>query len=139
DIYKLNPDAQRGIKESDVLVIPAAGKAASADKPAIKSASHTAKPKETLYSISKQYGVTVSDLKAANPELEHGLKIGQTIRIPGNSPQVSGTPVASPTKSTAVTTVKTSVNGNIAYHVVAPKETKFGIAKKYGMTVAELE
>ena len=66
DIYKLNPDAQIGIKENDVILIPtsAVGKVTleaakpkmTAEQSVPKSAgvsgkTHTAKPKETLYSI----------------------------------------------------------------------------------------
>lgn len=38
--------------------------------------------KMTLYSIAKEHNTTVTALMAANPELEGGLKVGSTIRIP---------------------------------------------------------
>jgi LysM repeat protein len=155
DIYKLNPDAQAGIKESDVLLIPSVAQANPAPSKnttvsSAKPATHTAKAKETLYSISKQYGVTVDALMAANPALSQGLKIGQTIKIPGGSGQIAAAVTASPTPvpvkpavsastTTTATSTKTTTSGNVSYHVVEPKETKFGIAKRYGMTVAELE
>ncbi|CAM3480877.1 LysM peptidoglycan-binding domain-containing protein [Flavobacterium longum] len=142
DIYKLNPDAQAGIKENDVLLIPS-GAQVAVTKPVTKATTHTAKPKETLFSISRQYGVSVDEIVAANPVLSQGLKIGQTIKIPasgGTGAAVETTPVAKPTPAPAITKVtKTTTTGNVSYHVVEPKETKFGIAKKYGMTVAELE
>ena len=142
DIYKLNPDAQAGIKENDVLLIPS-GAQAAAGKPAAKATTHTAKPKETLFSISRQYGVSVDEIVAANPVLSQGLKIGQTIKIPASGGTVAVTEPAPPAKPTtapsATKVTKTTTSGNVAYHVVEPKETKFGIAKKYGMTVAELE
>lgn len=158
DIYKMNPDAQAGIKENDVLLIPSVAQAAAAKATpksttvsgSAKPATHTAKAKETLYSISKQYGVTVEELIAANPALSQGLKLGQTIKIPGGSGQVTAAVAASPTpapvkpavsaSTTSTTaTTKTTSTGNVAYHIVEPRETKFGIAKRYGMTVAELE
>ncbi len=40
------------------------------------------KKKETLYSISRQYGLTVQDLLDANPGLTTSLKVDQVIRIP---------------------------------------------------------
>lgn len=44
---------------------------------------HTVAKKETLYSLSRQYGVTVEEILAANPEVaENGLKNGQIIKIP---------------------------------------------------------
>ncbi len=46
---------------------------------------------ETLYSISKEYNVSVEELKAANGGLPDGLKTGMFIKIPvndGNKPEV---------------------------------------------------
>ena len=40
------------------------------------------KKKETLYSISRQYGLTVQDLMEANKGLTTSIKTGQVIRIP---------------------------------------------------------
>lgn len=149
DIYRLNPDSQGGIKENDVILIPSSSVAkATADTPKNNTASvsgrtHTAEPKETLYSISRKYGVSVDDLKAANGDvLKDGLKIGQTIKIPGpgsanaveSKPQPAKIVETKPVKKTEL-----SDSGSDVYHIVEPKETKFGIAKKYGITVAELE
>ncbi len=44
---------------------------------------HDVQPKETLYSLSKQYNVSIDDIKKLNPEVaENGLKFGQTIKFP---------------------------------------------------------
>jgi LysM repeat protein len=43
---------------------------------------HTVAPGETLYSISKQFGVTVESIENANDGLKEGLKAGQEIFIP---------------------------------------------------------
>lgn len=127
DIFRLNPDAQAGVKENDVLLIPQSGVAAAKPHPS----THTVKAKETLFGISKTYGVTVDALKQANPIVADGLKVGQVIKIP-NGTTVGGIQsqaVASVAKPTSMP----------AFHVVAPKETKFGISKQYGLTVADLE
>ncbi|SCY88674.1 PBP1 and LysM peptidoglycan-binding domain-containing protein [Flavobacterium caeni] len=144
DIYRLNPDSQGGIKENDVILVPGSTLAKPVES-GVKNTSaktHVAEPKETWYSISRKYGVGVPDLQAANPEaFKDGIKIGQTIKIPG-----SGHPptVAVESKPQVITTPKANEQPRPAssagvYHVVQPKETKFGIAKKYGITVAELE
>jgi len=96
---------------------------------AAKPATHTVKAKETLFSISKEYNVSIEALKSANPILNEGLKTGQTIKIPGGTAAV-------PTTNSPKTEIK---SGKTAFHTVEPKETKFGIAKKYGISVAELE
>ncbi len=44
---------------------------------------HEVKRRETLYSIARFYGVSVQDIRAANPELGWGgPRAGQTIRVP---------------------------------------------------------
>lgn len=121
DIYKLNPDAQSGLKPNSVLLIPKKG---SAPKATSQPKTHKVEPKETLFGIEKKYGVSDEALKKANPELEKlGLQIGQTLVIPSNSSSKTVTPTQ---------------EKNV-YHVVLPKETKYSIAKQYGITIEELE
>ncbi|MGQ7946888.1 LysM peptidoglycan-binding domain-containing protein [Flavobacterium sp. WC2509] len=136
DIYKLNPDAQSGLKPSSVLLIPKSkGKStaiAAKTTPDTKTTTvtkqlpktHQVLPKETLFAIEKKYDVTDQDLKKANPDLEkNGLQVGQILNIPSkNGP-----------KPTVV------AKNVVVYHTVLPKETKFSIAKQYGITVGELE
>ena len=121
DIYQLNPDAQSGLKPNSVLLIPKKGSVA---KVISQPKTHKVEPKETLFGIEKKYGISDEALKKANPELETlGLQIGQILVIPSNSS--SKTVVSTPEKN--------------VYHVVLPKETKYSIAKKYGITIEELE
>ena len=49
---------------------------------------HTVKKRETLFSISKAYGVTVDDITNANPKVSQGLKEGDYIYIPKIEEQV---------------------------------------------------
>jgi LysM repeat protein len=121
DIYKLNPDAQSGLKRNSILLIPKKG---STPKANAQSKTHKVEPKETLFGIEKKYGVSDKALKKANPDLEKlGLQIGQILVIPSNT--ASKTVASTPEKP--------------VYHEVLPKETKYSIAKKYGMTIEELE
>ena len=121
DIYQLNPDAQSGLKPNSVLLIPKKGNAAKTNS---KGITHKVEPKETLFGIEKKYGVSDEALKNANPDLEKlGLQIGQTLVIPSNA--VAKTTVSTPEKA--------------VYHEVLAKETKYSIAKKYGITIEELE
>ena len=126
DIYQLNPDAQSGLKPNSILLIPQ--KAADPKQNALKANTqnriHKVEPKETLFGIEKKYGVSDEALKEANPELEKlGLQIGQTLVIPSD---------------TSSKTVLPTPEKNI-YHVVLLKETKYSIAKQYGITIEELE
>ena len=111
DIYKLNPDAQSGIKTAMILLVPNKSAISSKtitpekvrkeiekpiektsakpnDKMATKSVattfiSHVTTSKETLYSLAVQYKTTIQDIENANPTLAtNGLKIGDAIQIP---------------------------------------------------------
>ena len=58
----------------------------------VEFATHVVAPKETVYGISRQWGITQDQLKEYNPELKTSvLKIGMTLRIP-----VMGTPETTP-------------------------------------------
>lgn len=157
DIYKLNPDSQKGIELNSVLLIPptvaestfSAEPKQTSPKATGNPTTHLVQPKETLFSLSRQYGVTVEAIKLANAELlKDGLKIGQTIKIPSSSGIVPTTVVAAPAKAVVKETPKAvaksepkteMAKGNTTYHIIEPKETKYGISKKYGMTIQELE
>jgi LysM repeat protein len=152
DIYSLNPDSQNGIQQNSVLLIPTSASVVVINSSQNASQnnntdSHLVQPKETLYSISKQYGVTIDALKTANGDLlNNGLKIGLNIKIP-KSVGVQNVAVSKPEEINKViatveskpAVVKPTPKGETTYHIIQPKETKYGISKKYGMTVLELE
>ena len=73
DIYALNPDAKTSLQPNMVIIIP---KSRILDEPVhtetrklLNYKSHRVKRKETLYSISKKYNVTVEEIKKHNPRL----------------------------------------------------------------------
>ncbi|GGD25912.1 hypothetical protein GCM10011343_15040 [Flavobacterium orientale] len=87
---------------------------------------HKVKTGETLYGLSKQYQVTVTALQQNNSELlKKGLQIGQIITIPSN-----GTVIEKPIEVPKNILIK---------HTVQPKETLYGLSKRYGVTVAEIQ
>jgi LysM repeat protein len=89
-------------------------------------ASHQVVAKESLFSIARQYNVSVQDLENENRELlQNGLQIGQTIVIPNKRKTLDGR-------------VRV-INKETIFHVVEAKETKFSIAKKYGVSIDQLE
>lgn len=71
--------------EKTIIEEPAPTKTIEAITPAAteeNSVIHKVGPKETLYSLSKQFGMTVDEIKAQNPDVaKHGLQIGQTLTI----------------------------------------------------------
>ena len=81
DIYNLNPDAQNGIQLDSILIIPTSKSVISTN-----SGTHLVNVKETLYSISKLYSISVEDIQNANLDLlSEGLKVGQNLVIPNKS------------------------------------------------------
>ncbi|MFB9079131.1 NlpC/P60 family protein [Flavobacterium procerum] len=141
DIADANPNAPKVLKLNSVLLIPNKNKKSSAPQTAEKPLNetpglHEVAAKETLWGISKKYGITVDDLKKANPILEtEGLKIGQSLIVPSNNPiQIADASTGNTEKDKNATENEVEVDVQ-----VQPKETKYAIAKKYGITVAELE
>ena len=105
---------------------------------------HKVEPKETLYSLSKKYGVSADEIKLSNEQIAvSGLQIGMIVKIPGTKKISSNessigstkTPVAEVSKPQEKEVV--SQNQTIT-HVVEPKETLYSLSKKYGVTVDEL-
>ena len=102
------------------------------DKKPQKITTHKVAAKETVYAIAKQYGITVQDLVNYNPMIAaEGLKPGQVIKIPyKNAPK--------PIEYKAAEPEKVDKNKTVLHEVLA-KETKYAIARKYSITIQELE
>ena len=87
---------------------------------------HQVQPKETLFSIARLYNVSVQDLDNSNTEaLKDGLQIGESIAIPNKKKTLNGQ--------------ARIINAETVFHIVLPKETKYSIAKKYGISIEQLE
>ncbi len=88
---------------------------------------HVVKMGETLYSIARQYGVSVETLahlnKITNPSR---IYVGQQLIIPRDSGQPTPVPGATATPVPSGTTV---------VHVVQRGDTLYSIARRYGTTV----
>jgi LysM repeat protein len=132
DIYKLNPDAKNGIQPSSVLLIPKSIQVVSnsAISNPSKEKIHEVVVGDTKYSIAKKYNVTVEELEKLNPEIKDNLPIGFKIRLTVN--------VTKSVISNANIQPK-SVNNSSIIHEVVVGDTKYSVAKKYGILVEELE
>ena len=146
DIYKYNPDAKEGISIDEKLVIPVSeSKPSNSAEQSTQFVEHKVQKKETLYSLSKEYNVSVDDIKRYNKQLySKELQMGETIRIPSgtsNSSKDSGSIITQNTPKQAPSDNQLSKNqiSKTREHIVLPKETRYGIARKYGMTLKELD
>ncbi|RKS53561.1 amino acid/amide ABC transporter substrate-binding protein (HAAT family) [Gillisia mitskevichiae] len=156
-LLKLNPEAKEGLQVNAKLVIPMSlEQSENAVKKAVSFNSHKVQKKETLYSLSKEYGVSVEDIKKYNKQLySKELQNGETIQIPvfvvdESTPEkvIIAEKKERPTpgkviieeRNPEVTNSKPSAQIlKTREHIIIPKETKYGIARKYGMTLKELE
>lgn len=164
-IYEINPDARKGIKFKEILLVPVGSltdkkSVVDVSKSNVVQKEHLVLAKETLYGIAKQYGVKVADLYRLNPSLEkRGLRVGNSINVSVVESKdliVEHTPQKEVSKTEIKEEIKkevTSVNSekkdtlalvdngfkrNILKEVLA-KETLYGIAKEYGVSVADIE
>ena len=134
-------------KEPEVVkTIPVLPQTTKDNKNSSADVTHEVLAKESFYSIAKQYKITIADLQKANPELGNkSLKVGQKITVPvkagANSSLVAENKEVK--SQNEITNVPQNIEEKNAEteltHEVLPKETKYGIAKQYGLTVAELE
>ncbi|MEN2412852.1 LysM peptidoglycan-binding domain-containing protein [Flavobacterium mesophilum] len=116
-----------GLQVGQELVIPQNNSnSPKTENTSVSKTTHLVVAKESLFSIARQYNVSVQDLESLNKDiLINGLQIGQTISIPNKRKTLDGR-------------VRV-INQETVFHVVEPKETKFSIAKKYGITIEQLE
>lgn len=136
EVVKLNPDARKSLYEGLVLILPSnAAQTTSITQESPKLITHKVKRKETLYSIAKKYEVTQEDIKKYNKHLySEILRKGDKLRIPTNIAVVeTDVEVANPVVQDV------TESSGMKQHKVLAKETKYGIARKYGVTIAELE
>ena len=121
DLLKLNPDMGKHLKPNTVIIVPNL----DYGKQEVKVDKDTKKlyfvlPKDTMYGISKRFGITIEELLAANPQLADGPKPGMELVIPE--------PSTSP-KTDSV---------NYQFHTVVKDDTLYNLSKRFNVSQAEL-
>lgn len=99
-------------------------------QPAVKPTHHIVKQGETLYSISRMYATTVSDIISWNNLGDAPIKIGQDLLI--------AEPLKTPEKDPFQSEEAAATQPNTGYHTVATGETLYQIAKKYNVSLESL-
>lgn len=79
------------------------------------------KAKETVFSLSKRFGISQEDFYRYNPSTRDGLKIDQELLFPVSAEK----------------TLTDESKGHIARHTVVKGETAYGLSHRYGMTQNE--
>jgi LysM repeat protein len=123
DIKQYNASASAGLEVGQILKVPYTPKQ-------LKVASgniHKVAPKETLFSISKLYGVTMDEIRQWNNLTDNSLSVGQELTIKKKN-----------TASSNQAVQQTTSAPKKGMHVVAEKETMYSITRQYGITVDQL-
>lgn len=132
-IKKSNPGLENGLSIGQRILVPLKRDA----KEAINNQQveidgnyliHEVRQGETAYGIAKMYDIKFGDIQAENPELDNGLSIGQKLRIP----------IAKIQKKNE-DDVKPAVVKDAVPHTVLKGETLYGLSKKYGVAVEEIQ
>lgn len=137
EIEKYNPEVKEGLKMFAELKIPYGDRKGrqsrkeekTPDTPrAQESDYHIINAGETLFAISRKYGISVDAIKEINGLSSNEISVGDTLRLK-HAPVVEISPAPNQ-KNTPTTHEK--------FHVVVPSETLFAISRKYGITVDSL-
>ena len=115
-----NPELKDGLKRKMKLKIPRYKEIPSPPEPEPQANTHTVKKGETPWRVAYQYGITLEELKAANPEIDAVISIDQVLVIP------------------EATVETNSFDPNYNYYTVKPKEGYYRLEVKFGLSEEEL-
>ncbi|HEY9222358.1 MAG TPA: LysM peptidoglycan-binding domain-containing protein [Lutibacter sp.] len=123
DLLKLNPDMGKNIKENMVIIVPNLdfGKAEVKVTNGNKK-TYFVLPKDTLYGISKMFGITIEQLVAANPQIAAGLEPGMELVIPGAGASI----------------IQKNDSVNYEFHKVIKDDTMYNLSNRYNVSQSEL-
>ncbi|TRZ42002.1 LysM peptidoglycan-binding domain-containing protein [Robertkochia solimangrovi] len=80
----------------------------------VNPTTYIVQPGDTKSAISQRFNITIKDLDAMNPGISDGLKSGEMIRL-------------------------IPVSEEPGVYIIQPGDTKFSLARKYGVSIGELE
>lgn len=123
NIIAYNPSAKLDLEIGSLLKIPLTKSTKNIGTQG--TTLHIVKPKETLFSLARQYQVSVSDIKTLNNLSSNEISIGQTIYIK---------PAAKP----KVEPIELDTTGKIT-HVLEQSETFYSLSKKYEVSINQLK
>ncbi len=99
---------------------------------------HKVEPQETLYALSRKYGVTVAKIVEANKNIEKSINIGQIVLVPTNQVEVAAAPKPQTATPAAGRTYSVDPKGN-KMHKVQPSQTLYSISRLHGVSVDQIK
>lgn len=132
----VNPTPPASVKNTPVNPTPTTVKTppvkTTTPAPTSSSSTHTVDVGQTLYSVARQYNVSVRDLAEWNNiTTSERVKVGQTLVVKqpkGNTPAAVVEPKTAPKQSASTTS-----------HIVQTSETLYSISKRYGVTTKQIQ
>lgn len=119
-LQQVNPGLGENIQVGQVLLLPQTASAQfepqSGDLDQTDVIVHTVEKGETLFRISRNYGVTIEELKRHNPGLSENLSTGQKIKV-----------------------LKKKISQPYLLHQVNKQQKTRQLAKDYGLTAVEIQ
>ena len=161
ELIKQNPKIKDGkIDIGDVLIIPNKQKNTQKteekkeekkeDKKSTEKKSNQKlgkiylQPKQTIYGITRQYKISEEELRKLNPNLESHMKVGEALVLPEDKIRKYGDKdvqqevVETPKKDREEERKTQKLASEDGAYVVQPKDTYYGITRKFNISQSEL-
>lgn len=121
---------------ASIKTTPVKSSPTTTNPPSVSSTStHTVDIGQTLYSVARQYKVSVKELAAWNNfGTDERVKVGQVIII--KAPSKSYSPTANETKPSSTSSV---ISSSSSTHEVQKTETLYSISKRYGVSTKQIQ
>jgi len=104
------------------------------------SVSYQVKPGDTLFSIAKEFGVSISEIKEWNNLSGNSLKIGQRLIIYRQKEQkLQGGALNKTIEDSGQSIIAKNEDSKTTYYQVKSGDTLYEIAREHNMSVAELK
>ncbi len=141
-LKEVNPNCADGLRIDQTIKIPVSEKAladARGDKRRKKDyVTHKIKAGQTLYSIARDYNISVSTLREDNPTINpQALVVGETLWVRKAGMGSSSEDEAKSQMQEYAETLNKATDDGYEYHVVMPGETIYSLSRRYGISEKE--
>ncbi|MBF02871.1 MAG: hypothetical protein CMP76_06205 [Flavobacterium sp.] len=156
-LYQLNPKLKdKTLQVNAIVKVPSQNESekevGTHEAITVVPDSHRVAKGESFYSISKKYNLSITDLEALNPKIKpKKLKEGVVLKIKNEALKITeeqqetaivAVDVNPKNEEVVPETIPLEIKKDATFtllHTIKRKETKYGVAKLYGISIRELE